>query len=67
MRVYERKSIIENGLQGQKIIRDMNKRNEYHSVVRKLDMPEAYNRVSEIFVVQVMRRFGFYKRIIYLV
>lgn len=61
------RSIVENVLQGQKIIRDINKRNEYHNVVVKLDMTEAYDRVSGIFFIQVMRRFWFDERIIYMV
>lgn len=39
------RSIIENVL-SQEIIRDINKRNKFHNVVVKLEMTEAYDRMS---------------------
>lgn len=40
------KSISENVLLAQEIIRDINKRNKQHNVVVKLDMAKTYDRVS---------------------
>ncbi|XP_060181532.1 uncharacterized protein LOC132611140 [Lycium barbarum] len=40
------RSIMENVLRAQEIIRDINKRNKLHNVVVKLDMTKAYDRVS---------------------
>lgn len=40
------RSIIENVLSSQEIIRDINKRNKFHNVVVKLEMTEAYDRMS---------------------
>ena len=59
------RSIVENILQRQEIIRDINKRNEYHDVVVKLYMTEAYDRVLGIFLIQVMRRFFFMRGYLY--
>lgn len=55
------RNISENVLLAQEIIRDINKRNKRHNVVVKLEMTKAYNRVSEIFLTRVLRKFGFLK------
>lgn len=46
---------------------DMNKRNKYHNVVVKLDMAKAYDRVSWVFLIRVLRRFGFSELLIDLI
>ncbi|WMV59326.1 hypothetical protein MTR67_052711 [Solanum verrucosum] len=58
------RSITENVLLAQEIIRDINRRNKMHNVVVKLDMAKAYDRVSWKFLVRVLRSFGFSERII---
>lgn len=58
------RSIKENVLLAQEIIRDMNRRNKLHNVVVKFDMAKAYDRVSWKYLIQVMKRFGFSERII---
>lgn len=58
------RSIAENILLAQKIIRNINKRNKDHNIVVKLDMTKVYDRVSWIFLTKVLRRFGFTERII---
>lgn len=52
------KSITKNVLLAQEIIGDINKRNEFHNSVMKLDMAKAYGKVSGIFLTKVPRRFG---------
>jgi len=61
------RSTAENALLAQEIIRDINRRNEFHNVVMKLDMTKAYDRVSWIFLTKVIRNFGFDERIINMV
>ncbi|KAF3674344.1 putative magnesium transporter NIPA2-like isoform 1 [Capsicum annuum] len=46
------------------IIRDIDLRNKQHSVVVKLDMTKAYDRVSWKFPVKLLTRFGFFEMII---
>lgn len=58
------RSITKNILLAQEIIIDTNKRNTFHNIVEKLDMAKAYDRVSWKYLVEVMRRFGFSKRIV---
>lgn len=58
------RNISENILPAQEIIRDINKRNQRHNVVVKLDMAKAYDRVSWIFMTKVLRKIGFSKVII---
>jgi len=58
------RSINENVLLAQEIIRDINMRNKFHNIVVKLDMEKAYDRVSWKFLVRVLRSFGFAERII---
>lgn len=58
------RNISENTLLAQEIIRDINKRNKHHNVVVKLDMAKAYDRVSWIYLINIMRRFGFRERLI---
>ncbi|XP_059306377.1 uncharacterized protein LOC132057790 [Lycium ferocissimum] len=53
------RSIVENVLLAQEIIRDINKRNKLHNVVVKLDMAKAYDMVSWIFLTKVLRQFSF--------
>lgn len=43
----------------QEIIRDINRRNKLVNVVVKLDMTKAYDKVSWIFLTNVMKKFGF--------
>lgn len=58
------RSIMENVLLAQEIIKDINMRKKYVNVVVKLDMDKAYDRVSWIFLTKVLRKFGFSKVII---
>ena len=48
--------MTENVLLAQEIIRDINKRNNFHIVVVKSDMTKAYDRVYWKHFIQVMRR-----------
>ncbi|KAM3360270.1 hypothetical protein P3S68_019982 [Capsicum galapagoense] len=58
------RSITKNILLAQEIVRDINRRNRLHNVAVQLDMSKAYVRVSWIFVIKVMIRFGFSKTMI---
>ncbi|XP_015169513.1 uncharacterized protein [Solanum tuberosum] len=58
------RSITENVLLAQEIIRDINLRKKFHNVVVKLDMAKGYDRVSWVFLTKVLRRFGFSEIII---
>uniref|UniRef100_A0A3Q7J629 Reverse transcriptase domain-containing protein n=1 Tax=Solanum lycopersicum TaxID=4081 RepID=A0A3Q7J629_SOLLC len=58
------KSVRENVLLAQDIIRDFGKRNQNINEVVKLDMSKAYDRVSWIFLMKVLRKFGFCEIII---
>lgn len=40
------RSIAENVLLAQELIRDINRKNDFHNIVVKLDMAKAYDRVS---------------------
>lgn len=51
-------------LLAQDIIRDFGKRNQNINEVVKLDMSKAYDRVSWIFLMKVLRKFGFCEIII---
>ncbi|XP_059290764.1 uncharacterized protein LOC132044295 [Lycium ferocissimum] len=53
------RSIAENILLAQEIIRDINMRAKHTNVVIKLDMAKAYDRLSWIFLTKVLRQFGF--------
>ncbi|XP_059301818.1 uncharacterized protein LOC132053727 [Lycium ferocissimum] len=53
------RSIAENILLAQEIIRDINLRAKLTNVVIKLDMAKAYDRLSWIFFTKVLRQFGF--------
>lgn len=53
------RSIVENVLLAQEIIRYINKRNILVNVVVKLYMGKTYDRVSWIYVTMVMRKLGF--------
>ncbi|XP_060170581.1 uncharacterized protein LOC132601517 [Lycium barbarum] len=53
------RSIAENILLAQEIIRDINLRAKHTNVVIKLDMAKAYDRLSWIFLTKVLRQFGF--------
>jgi len=55
----EGRSITENILLAQEIIKDMNMKNKNVNVVVKLDMAKAYDRMSWIFLTKVLRKFGF--------
>lgn len=58
------RSITENVLLAQEIIRDIHRRNKLHNVVVKLDMAKAYDRVFWKYLLKVLRCFGFSERII---
>ncbi|XP_049356312.1 uncharacterized protein LOC125820932 [Solanum verrucosum] len=58
------RSITENVLLAQEIVRDINGRNKFHNVVVKLDMAKTYDRVSWKYLVKGLRKFGFSERII---
>lgn len=53
------RNITENILFAQEIIKDIGKRNKNVNVVVKLDIEKAYDRVSWVFLIKVLRRFGF--------
>ncbi|XP_060202505.1 uncharacterized protein LOC132630945 [Lycium barbarum] len=53
------RSIAENILLAQEIIRDINLRAKHTNVVIKLYMAKAYDRLSWIFLTKVLRQFGF--------
>lgn len=58
------RSITENVLLAQEIIRDINIRKNFQNVVVKLDMAKAYDRVLWFYLTKVLRRFGFSELII---
>lgn len=58
------RSITENVLLSQEIIKDINRRNKLHNVVVKLDITKAYDRVSWVLLTKVLRKFGFGERLI---
>lgn len=53
------RSIIENLLLAQEIIRDISRRNKHTNVVVQLDMTKAYERISWAYLTKVLRKFGF--------
>lgn len=53
------RSIVENVLLAQEIIKDINRRNRLVNVVVKLDMTKAYDKVSWVYLTKVMRKFWF--------
>lgn len=53
------RSITENVLLTQEIIKDINRRKKFHNVVIKMDMGKAYDKVSLVFLIKVLQRFGF--------
>lgn len=58
------RSITENVVLGQEIIRDIRIRHKWHNVLVKLDMTKAYDRVFWPFLTKVIRKFGFPETII---
>ncbi|KAH0757928.1 hypothetical protein KY290_021421 [Solanum tuberosum] len=60
----KRRSITENVLLAQEIIRDMHLRNKQTNEVVKLDMAKASDRVDWIFLTKVLRKFGFSEGVI---
>lgn len=58
------RSIVENVLLAQEIIRDINRRKKHINVVVKLNMAKAYDRMSWVFLTKVLRKFGFAESII---
>lgn len=56
------RSITENVLLTQDIIRDINMRLKFHSIVVELDLTKVYDRVSWIFLTKVLRKFRFTKK-----
>ncbi|XP_016567089.1 uncharacterized protein LOC107865311 [Capsicum annuum] len=63
-RFVKGRSITENGLLAQEIIRDINLRNRNTNVMVTLDMTKAYDRVCWIFLTKALWRFGFSEVII---
>lgn len=53
------RSITENVLLAHENIRDINIRKKHQNVVVKLDMAKACDRVSWVFLIKVLRKFGF--------
>ncbi|XP_060202589.1 secreted RxLR effector protein 78-like [Lycium barbarum] len=58
------RSIMENVLLTQEIVSDIRLRTKYANVVMKLDMAKAYDRVSWIFLMKVLRKIGFLELVI---
>lgn len=58
------RSIVENVLLAQEIIKDINRRNKHTNMVVKLDMIKAYDRVSWIYLTNVLRKFGLSEMIV---
>lgn len=61
---FKGRSMVENVLLAQEIIRDINKRNQYMNVVVNMDMTKACDRVSWLFLIMVIRKFGCFKVLI---
>nr|XP_027098937.1 uncharacterized protein LOC113718221 [Coffea arabica] len=55
------RQMVDNFLLAQELLSDIKKSNWGGNVILKLDMMKAYDRVSWIFLTQVLRRFGFSK------
>nr|XP_027061902.1 uncharacterized protein LOC113688298 [Coffea arabica] len=53
------RQIADNFLLAQELLSDIKKPNRGGNVMLKLDMIKSYNRVSWIFLIQVLQRFGF--------
>lgn len=53
------RSIVENVLLTQEMIKDTSKRGKPTNVVMKLDMRKAYDRVSWFYLMKVLRKMGF--------
>ncbi|XP_060182247.1 secreted RxLR effector protein 78-like [Lycium barbarum] len=53
------RSIVENVLLTQEIISDIKLRTKSANVIMKLDVAKAYDRVSWIFLIKVLRKLGF--------
>lgn len=53
------RSIVENNLLAQEIVRDIKNRPQEANVVIKFDMAKAYHRVSWVYLTQVLRKMGF--------
>ncbi|XP_059310157.1 uncharacterized protein LOC132061337 [Lycium ferocissimum] len=58
------RSIVENVLLTQEIVSDIRLRTKSANVVMKLDMAKAYDRVSWIFLMKVLRKIGFSELVI---
>lgn len=58
------RNIAENVFLAQELIRDINRKNNFHNIIVKLDMAKVYDRVSWIYLTKVMRKFNFDERII---
>lgn len=61
---FIKKEYCKKYLLAQEIIRDINKRNQFINMVVKLDMTKPYDRVSWVFLIKVMEKFGFLERVI---
>lgn len=55
----EDRNTAENVLLTQEIIKYIGKRNLHHNLLIKLDMAKAYDRISWVFLIKVLRKFGF--------
>lgn len=63
-RFVKGRSIVENVLLGQEVVRDITRRTKFANVVIKFDMMKVYDRVSWLFITKVLRSFRFSKIII---
>ncbi|XP_071923161.1 uncharacterized protein [Coffea arabica] len=58
------RTLSDNFLLAQELITDIGKKCRGRNVVLKLDMAKAYDRMSWVFIIRVLRRFGFGERFI---
>lgn len=63
-RFVKGRSIVENVLLGQEVVRDFTRRTNFGNVAIKFDFMKSYDRVSWLFITKVLRSFRFSKIII---